>query len=109
MHQGSILVLRDGSRASEITITLLLAALVSEDPMLINSLKQLLLLSVALDKDLPSDEWPKDIQALLEGSDDQHTIPRRVLAKALEIGGASILALKIGRFTFWSFKKCAEF
>lgn len=66
MHQGSILVLRDGTRASEITLTLLLAALVAEDPMLINSLKQLVLLSIALDKDLPSDEWPKDLQALLD-------------------------------------------
>lgn len=82
MHQGSILVLRDGTRASEITLTLLLAALVAEDPMSINSLKQLVLLSIALDKDLPSDEWPKDLQALLEGSDEGTTIPRRLLARA---------------------------
>lgn len=109
MHQGSILVLRDGTRASEITLTLLLAALVAEDPMSINSLKQLVLLSIALDKDLPSDEWPKDLQALLEGSDEGTTIPRRLLARALEIAGPSILALKIRRFTFWSFKSRNEF
>lgn len=104
------MLLRDGTRASEITLTLLLAALVAEDPMLINSLKQLVLLSVALDKDLPSDEWPKDIQALLEESDEGTTIPRSLLARALEIVGPSILALDYPPDSpFSSFKSRIEF
>ena len=83
---GSVLVLRDKTRASEVTLALVLAALVGEDPLMINSLKQLVLLCVALDKDLPSNEWPSEIRDLVC---DDCTIPRHVLAEALQIAGAS--------------------
>ena len=83
---GSILVLRDQTRASEILLILVLVALVAEDPLMIQSLRQVVLLSVALNKDLPSQEWPPAIRDLVN---DGCVIPRRVLAHVLKIVSAS--------------------
>ena len=83
---GSILVLHDKTQASEILLILVLAALVAEDPLMIQSLRQVVLLSVALNKDLPSQEWPPEIRDLVS---DGCVIPRRVLAHVLKIVSAS--------------------
>ena len=83
---GSILVLCDRTKASEISLVLVLVALVAEDPLMIQSLRQVVLLSVALNKDLPSQEWPPEIRDLVGSG---CTIPRHVLARAVEIVSAS--------------------
>ena len=79
---GRLFLLGDNSATSERSLTLALTSLILDEPFLINSLRHLVLLSVAQGKDLPMSEWPPELSSLILSD---APIPRKVLMETYEM------------------------
>ncbi|CAJ1410532.1 unnamed protein product, partial [Effrenium voratum] len=80
--EGTLLVLRDKTMSSKYTLVLALVALVAEDPEKLPALKELVLRS-ATEGQLPVEQWPQELQALV-GPPDAEIHPE-LLAEAYVI------------------------
>ena len=91
LGQGVVLTVGDSAedttQRSQSTFVIVMATLAADDPFIINSLKKLVVLCVAQGRDLPLEEWPNELQALMECD---CTMPRQVLAQVYELASLSL-------------------